>query len=234
MLNHRRIVIIDPEEVTRSLIAVNLKQQGYDVVPCANGQAALAEHIEDCVLVIMDINLPDMKGLDLLRSFKSGARSARVPVMICTSADSEDEMIAGFDAGADDYVIKPFSLRVVLAKVASLMRRYGVQAPTPVEVEEEVARIDGLDIDEQARTFAVEGRRVELTPTEWDILLLLVHSPNRLFPREEIQERVWPRDKKVADRAVDVNISRLRKKMGPYAPYLVNRSGRGYGLYTKV
>ncbi|MCC8037842.1 MAG: response regulator transcription factor [Bacteroidales bacterium] len=233
MLNHRRIVIIDPEEVTRSLITVNLKQQGYDVVPCATGQQALAEHIEDCVLVIMDINLPDMKGLDLLRSFKSGARSGRVPVMICTSADSEDEMIAGFDAGADDYIIKPFSLRVILAKVASLMRRYGVQAPTPVEIEE-VAHIDGLDIDEQARTFAVEGRRVELTPTEWDILLLFVHSPNRLFPRDEIQERVWPRDKKVADRAVDVNISRLRKKMGAYAPYLVNRSGRGYGLYTKI
>ena len=160
-----------------------------------------------------------MDGFALARRLKAAPATAQIPIIFLTARDSEEDTVSGLDLGADDYIAKPFSIREVLARVAAVLRRvpetgHGAGAP--------------LALDTTAKTLLIDGQPVPLTRTEYELLDLFLKSPGKIFSRASLLAAVWPEDVIVTERTVDVNITRIRKKLGPYADRLRTRSGFGY------
>ena len=166
----------------------------------------------------------EISGVKMARILKSSPETAAVPIIFCTARDTEDDTVAGLNLGADDYISKPFSMREVTARVRSVLRR------SQARQEEEAICFEGLCLDLQSKVCRVNGQEVPLTKKEFEILTLLLSHPGVIFSREQILARVWNNEVIVLDRTIDVNITRLRKKIGPYGSHLVTRLGYGYGF----
>ena len=175
-------------------------------------------------LLLLDVMMPGMSGFELARQLKGDEATASVPIIFLTAKDTEEDMLHGFGLGADDYVKKPFSVREVMARVkAVLCRRESVEADKPKTLQYE-----GLVIDLSHKSVKVDGEAVALTKTEFELLVLLLTHRGKVFSRQQILESVWPQDVIVTDRTVDVNVTRMRKKIGRYANLIVSRQGFGY------
>ena len=217
------IFVIDDEPDICEILRFNLEGAGYQVRTALSAANALQQGIAGSDLILLDIMMPGMDGFALASRLKDNPDTASIPIIFLTALDSEDDTIAGFDLGADDYIPKPFSIKEVLARVAAVLRRTGGT----------VHHVDGPGLDHDTRSLVVDGRIITLTRIEYDILSLLMEHPEQLFTREELLQRVWPEDVIVTTRTVDVNITRIRKKLGPYAKRLRTRSGFGY-YYSKA
>ena len=217
------ILVVDDEPDLCEILRFNLAGAGYQVRTSLSAAHALEQGIAGVDLLLLDVMMPGMDGFELARRLKDNPTTASVPVIFLTARDTEDDIISGFDLGADDYIAKPFSIKEVLARVAAVLRRTGSPAP-PTDMP-------GLDHD--TRSLIIDGVTTTLTRTEYDILALLMGHPDQLFSREELLQRVWPEDVIVTTRTVDVNITRIRKKLGPYAKRLHTRSGFGYYFSEK-
>ena len=226
------ILLVDSDSAIVSLLNENLQSEGYGVVSVASAEDALTLPLDSYNLVISEVKLPgEIDGLELLDRMKDDRLTAHVPLMFCTTLDGENDIIAGLNAGATDYVIKPFSLREFMARIRSVLRRHRNFAPaTTLRTIEYRTLI--LNID--SRGLIIDGDSVALSPTEFTILSMLLRSRNKLFTREEIFAAAWPGEEMNNPRLVDVNISRLRKKLTAYGPNIVNRSGMGYGFMDVV
>ncbi len=211
------------------MLKENLQSEGYTVEVASTAEEALVMPIDTFNLVISEIDLTgEIDGFELLERIKEDRMTAHVPVIFCTVRDSENDIIAGLNSGADDYVTRPFSLREMLARVRSVLRRHRNMAPV---ANKRVIEYRSLTLNVDTHGLLVEGEAVPLTPTEFSILRLLLRSLNHLFSREEIFANAWEGEELTNPRLVDVNISRLRKKLSVYARNLVNRSGKGYGFF---
>lgn len=211
------------------MLSVNLRSEGYYIEVKPSAEDALVLPLDTFHLIITEIDLPgEIDGLELLERVKEDRMTSHVPVIFCTVRDGENDIIAGLNAGADDYVTRPFSLREMLARVRSVLRRHRNMAPM---ASTRAIEYRSLVLNVDTHELLVEGDAVSLTPTEFSILLLLLRTRNRLFSREEIFSAAWAGEQLTNPRLVDVNISRLRKKLGVYARNVVNRSGRGYGFF---
>jgi two-component system, OmpR family, alkaline phosphatase synthesis response regulator PhoP len=223
--NRKAILVVDDDENLRRLVAAYLESEGYEVEQAADGQAALesAEKYQ-FDLVVLDLMLPGLSGLDVAREIR--ARSP-VPILMLTARASEDDVLQGFDAGADDYLVKPFSPKVLVARVRAILRRSG---PDSDEETEGALLAGGITIDPKAREVRVEGREIELTGTEFDLLRVLAEHPGWVYSREELLESVWGYSYLGDSRLVDVHIANLRKKIGddPSDPHFI-RTVRGVG-----
>ena len=166
--------------------------------------------------------MPGMTGFELARQLKQSESTAHVPIIFLTAKDTEDDMLEGFHLGADDYVRKPFSVREVLARVKAVLGRSAVRR------DDNIISYEGLVVDLDKKQVIVDGALVQLTKTELELLALLLGHRGQVFSRQEVLTRVWPKDVIVTDRAVDVNITRMRKKIGRYSQYVVTRQGFGY------
>ena len=226
------ILIVDSDESIISLLSDNLRSEGYAVTVVSDGLEALRLSVDEFSLVIAGIDLEgEIDGFELLERLKDDPLTASVPLIFCTERDGENDIIKGLNAGADDYIVRPFSLREMLARVRSVLRRYRkLQPAASVRTIEYCTLL--LNIDSHG--LIIDGKVVSLSPTEFAILNMLLRSRNRLFKREEIFACAWPGEEFNNPRLVDVNISRLRKKLGQYARNIINKSGLGYGFVDEV
>lgn len=227
-----KILLVDGDSAITSLLVENFHTEGYNVDVKPTAEEALMLPLDTYNLIISEIQLSgEIDGFELLERIKEDRMTAHVPLIFCTVRDGENDIIAGLNSGADDYITRPFSLREMMARVRSVLRRHRNMAPA---VTSRTIEFRSLVLNVDTHGLLVEGTPVSLTPTESAILILLMRSRNRLFSREEIFAEGWPGEELNNPRLVDVNISRLRKKLGVYARNLVNRSGRGYGFMDDV
>lgn len=224
-----RILLIDSDQAIRSLLAANLGVF-YKVETCATADDALDMDLPSFDLIISDINLSgSISGLDFSEMLQRSPRTSDIALIFCTALDSEDDIIRGFDAGADDYILKPFSLREVIARVRSVIRRRSLTAIARRKPETvEKITVEGLEVNLTDQRVTCDGEVVSLSRIEFQLLATLLREPDQPFTRIQLQKKVWADDEVVSSRAVDVNISRLRKKLGPYGVIIVSVPGTGY------
>ena len=182
-------------------------------------------------LLILDIMMGELSGLGLARILRKRPDTAEIPIIFCTALDSETDKIKGLDIGADDYISKPFSVAEVMARVRSVLRRTRrLQQQETATDHSEVITYEGLVVNNLDKSCRVDGSEVALTRKEFDILVLLLSARGKILSREEIMKCVWSDEVIVLDRTIDVNITRLRKKLGTYGNNIVTRTGYGYGF----
>jgi DNA-binding response OmpR family regulator len=221
-----RVLVVEDEHDIAGLIRHTLERGGeMEVEIVASGDAALkavTEHPPD--LILLDLNLPVLGGLEVCRLLRQRSATARVPIIMLTARTSESDRVVGLDAGADDYVTKPFSLRELAARVRAVLRRGRPDAPAAPMVY----RGQHLVADFDSVSIAVEGEPVRLTRREYELLRYLVENKNRVLSRDRLLERVWGYDRLIETRSVDVHIGRLRGKLGPAGKQIETVVGLGY------
>lgn len=217
-----RILVVDDEEDICAILKFNLSKEGYEVVTANSAEEALTLDIASFDLLLLDVMMGGMSGFELTGKLKTDPKTGGVPVMFITARDTEDDAVEGLDLGADDYISKPFSIREVISRVKAVLRRTATKADSRA----------GIFIDDEKKVVTVDGAAVALTRIEYEIFKLLFTNKGKVFPREDILSKVWPDDVIVTDRTVDVNITRLRKKIGEYGNRIVSRHGFGY-LYEE-
>ena len=229
MVTDKRILVVDDEETLCEALGFNLEEEGYIVDTAYSAEEALTLPLSDYDLVLLDIMMGEISGIQLARIMKSNPSTASVPIIFCTAKDTEEDMINGLDLGADDYITKPYSLKAVLARVRTVLRRTSAAPTTKVDDPEEYS-FKGLVLSAQNRTCMADGMEVKMPKKEFEILLKLISNKGRIFSRGELLKDIWPDEVVVLDRVVDVNITRIRQKIGVYGKNIVTRSGYGYGF----
>lgn len=229
MKTNKRILVVDDEETLCEALRFNLEAEGYEVDTVCNAEQALALDLTRYDLFLLDIMMGEISGTQFARILKSNPATASKPVVFCTARDTEDDVVRGLDLGADDYITKPFSLKTVSARVRAVLRRV---AASPAALASEVAEVAyaGLRIIPSKKMCLVDGKEVNLPRKEFEILLKLLSNRGRIFSRAELLKGIWTEDVVVLDRVVDVNITRIRQKIGIYGKNIVTRSGYGYGF----
>lgn len=225
----KRILVVDDEETLCDALAFNLETEGYEVATAYSAEDALTHNLSDYDLILLDIMMGEISGTQLARIMKANPATASVPIIFCTAKDTEEDMIQGLDLGADDYIMKPYSLKAVLARIRTVLRRTSAYAAVTPAVNDEVA-YKGLVLSKRNRTCHVDGSEVKLPKKEFEILLRLVSNIGQVFSRAELLKEIWTDEVVVLDRVVDVNITRIRQKIGQYGKNIVTRSGYGYGF----
>lgn len=223
----KRILVVDDEETLCDAMVFNLEAEGYEAEAAYSAEEALTRDLAHYDLVLLDIMMGEISGTQLARIMKANPATAAVPVIFCTAKDTEEDMIRGLDLGADDYIMKPYSLKAVLARVRTVLRRTSAR-PATVYGETDRVAYQGLVLQLRDRTCHVDGREVKMPRKEMEILLRLMSHPGRVFSRAELLKAVWADDVVVLDRVIDVNITRIRQKIGPYGKNIVTRQGYGY------
>jgi len=219
------ILVVDDEEDILELVAFNLKREGYLVASAASGEKAMdLARSENPALIVLDLMLPGMDGLEVTRQLKTDPRTRHIPIIMLTAKGEEADIVTGLELGADDYLTKPFSPRVLLARVKAVLRRRGGQAPDDTAA----LRIHDIAIHPGRREVLVNNTPVQLTFTEFGILAYLVRRPGWVFTRSRIVDAVRGEDYNVTDRSVDVQIAGLRKKLGHAGKYIETVRGVGY------
>ncbi len=217
-------MIVDDEEDIRELVELNLRREGFNVIGSETGEQALKlVRSQPPDLIVLDLMLPGIDGLEVCREIKSDPRTKQIPIVMLTAKGEEADIVTGLELGADDYMTKPFSGKVLLARIRRLLRK-----KTEVADRESVVRIHELVVDPSRHEVLIEGKPVELTHTEFSILHLLAARPGRVFTRYQIVDAIHGNDYLVTDRAVDVQIVSLRRKLGPCARYIETVRGVGY------
>ena len=226
-----RILIVDDEETLCEVLKLNLENEGYDVDVAFSAEQALGYNIKEYSLILLDIMMGEISGIKMAKILKSDLSTADIPIIFCTARDSEDDMIMGLNLGADDYIMKPYTVRNVIARVKSVLRRTSSHKGTNVSAEKpDRLVVDGLCLDIEFKRCTVDGEEIKLTRKEFELLLYLIQHRGKICSREQILNRVWSDEVVVLDRTIDVNITRLRSKIGAYGSYIVTRSGFGYGF----
>lgn len=237
------ILIVDDEPDIREILSFNLEQAGYRCLTAANGRQALERltmHDARCTvdntqctidLVLLDVLMPELSGYDVARSIRNDEVPGvpyDLPIIFLTALGEEDDMLHGFSLGADDYIAKPFSLRVLVARIEAVMKRAPFQ-----QTSEEPQRVgelcyERLCLNEKNYRATIENTELGLTKMEYELLHFLLRHQGVVYSRNELLEQVWPDNGLVLDRTVDVTITRLRKKIGPYKNNLKAKTGYGY------
>lgn len=226
-----RILVVDDEEDLCEILKYNLETEGYQVDTANSGEEALEKDIASYQLILLDVMMGGMSGFSVARKLRENEKTKHVPIIFLTAKGSENDKITGFNLGADDYISKPFSIREVLLRIRAVLRRTSVVAqstPSAEEDEKHTLEYKGLVVDLDRKTVVIDGEEVEFTRTEFGILCTLLEHKGRVFSRHDLIRQIWPMDVIVSDRTVDVNITRVRKKLGAYADNLVTRLGFGY------
>lgn len=225
-MGKHKILVVDDEESLCEILQFNLEVEGYEVDTANSAEQALALHPERYSLILLDVMMGEMSGFRMAKILKDNPATAHIPIIFCTAKDTEDDTVVGLNLGADDYIAKPFSVREVLARVKSVLRRSARQAG----VAGETLEYGKLRVDLERKICTLDGTEVKLTKKEFEILTLFLRNRGKIFSREEILRRVWSDEVIVLDRTIDVNITRLRRKIGAYGEHIVTRLGYGYGF----
>lgn len=229
-MNDYRILVVDDEEDLCEILKFNLENEGYEVDTANSAEEALQMNISSYHLLLFDVMMGEISGFKMANLLKKDKKTAQVPIIFITAKDTENDTVTGFNLGADDYISKPFSLREVIARVKAVLRR---TATSDTEKAPEQLCYQSLVIDITKKKVSIDGEEVPLTKKEFEILFLLLQNKGRVFSREDILSRIWSDEVYVLDRTIDVNITRLRKKIGTYGKRIVTRLGYGYCFETE-
>ena len=222
---HEKILAVDDEENILKLLQYNLERSGYTVKAVQSGEDALADARSwNPDLIILDLMLPGIGGLDVCRMLKAEARTSRIPILMLTAKGEDTDIVAGLELGADDYVTKPFSVSVLIARVRAVLRKKSEQP----EGRDRVIAIDELTVNPSRHEVLIRGKPLEFTHTEFSLLYFLAGSPGRVFTRKQIIDALGSEDKAVTERSVDVQVVGIRKKLGKYGDYIQTVRGVGY------
>ena len=224
--NNYKILVVDDEQDLCEILKFNLETEGYVVETANSAEEALEKDVADFNLLLLDVMMGGMSGFQMAKQLKANPMIANIPIIFLTARDTENDTVTGFNLGADDYISKPFSIREVLVRIRAVLRRTAemngkATEPTTISYQ-------GLVLNLDKKTVSIDGENVPFTKTEFELLRLLLEEKGRVFSRQELIDRVWPKDVLVLDRTVDVNITRMRKKIGPFAKCIVTRLGFGY------
>lgn len=223
-----RILVVDDEQTLLQVLRFNLEQEGFLVDICESAEEAMKHPLYSYSLILLDVMMDGMDGFTFAQRIKGNPQTAHVPIIFCTAKDSENDTVEGLTLGADDYIPKPFSVREVVARVKTVLRR--TRHITPIKNEAATLRYQELRIEKDDKRCYINETVIDLTRKELEVLILLLEHPGKVFSREKILAHIWPDDVVVVDRTVDVTITRLRKKIGIYGNCIVTRHGYGYGF----
>lgn len=225
MADTPRILVVDDEEDLCEILKFNLETEGYEVDTAPNAEEALKLNLNQYNLLLLDVMMGEISGFKMASILRKDPATANIPIIFLTAKDTENDMLTGFSLGADDYISKPFSIRQVIARVKAVIRR---TADKSAEQESNLLEYESLVLDTKRIKATIDNKEVPLTKKEFEILKLLLENKGSVFSREEILSRIWKDEVYVLDRTVDVNITRLRKKIGVYGKNIVTRLGFGY------
>ena len=226
-----RILIVDDEETLCEVLKLNLENEGYDVDIAFSAEQALTLDLKKYSLILLDIMMGEISGIKMAKMLKSDVNTADVPIIFCTARDTEDDMVMGLNLGADDYIMKPYTIRNVIARVKSVLRRTTTHKSNNIHSDKaNILQVDGLRLDLEFKRCTVDGEEVKLARKEFELLAYLISHRGKILSREQILGKIWKEEVVVLDRTIDVNITRVRSKIGAYGSSIVTRSGFGYGF----
>lgn len=232
-----KILVVDDEQDICEILQYNLETEGYEVDTANSAEEAMALSINDYSLILLDVMMGEMSGFQMARLLKDNPSTAQIPIIFITALDNEDNIVKGLNIGGDDYIAKPLSLKEVKARVKAVLRRAAVSekrtdGDAPMESKKAlgIVEFEGIRLNLNSKTATTDGEPMSLTKLEFELLALFIQNSNRVFSREELLHRCWPQDVYVLDRTVDVNITRLRKKLGKYGKHIRTRVGYGYSF----
>lgn len=228
-----KILVVDDEQDICEILQYNLETEGYEVVTANSAEEALKLPLQEYGLILLDVMMDEMSGFQMARKMKDNPATALIPIIFITALEGEDNMVKGLNIGADDYIAKPLSMKEVKARVRAVLRRASVSNQHPegkgaFPTSDHQISYEGITLDLNAKRATLDGEHLSLTKLEYEILSLLLQHPGKVFSREDLLKYCWPQDVLVLDRTVDVNITRLRKKIGRYGQQIKTRVGYGY------
>lgn len=222
-----KILVVDDEQDICEILQYNLETEGFEVTTANSAEEALDLPLQDYSLILLDVMMGEMSGFQLARKLKNDAATMRIPIIFITALDSEDNLVKGLNIGADDYITKPLGMKEVKARVKAVLRRAQLQQGASSPAENKIV-YEGITVDLNAKTVTCDGKELEFTKLEFELLSFFLQHPNKVFSREDLLKYCWPQDVLVLDRTVDVNITRLRKKIDHYGKQIKTRVGYGY------
>lgn len=224
-----KILVVDDEQDICEILQYNLETEGFEVVTANSAEEALLLPLHEFSLILLDVMMGEMSGFQMARRLKDNTATAQIPIIFITALDSEDNLVKGLNIGADDYIAKPLSMKEVKARVRAVLRRSSQpQLQQTIITTDNKICYEGITLDHNAKTATLDGQNLSLTKLEYELLSLLLQHPGKVFSREDLLKYCWPQDVLVLDRTVDVNITRLRKKIGRYGKHIKTRVGYGY------
>ncbi len=224
-MSKQRILVVDDEESLCEILKYNLEKEGYEVDVAYSAEEALTKSVEKYNLLILDVMMGQISGFRMAHMLKEKPETAHIPIIFCTAKDTEDDTVTGLNIGADDYISKPFSIREVMARVRNVLRRNQAN-----EHQSDILSYETLILNMKRKSCQLDGEEISLTKKEFEILSLFLANKGIVFTREEILNKVWKGEVIVLDRTIDVNITRLRRKIGRYGDNIITRNGYGYGF----
>lgn len=223
---NNKILVVDDEKTLCDTLKFNLELDGYDVDTANSAEEAMALDLAVYDLILLDVMMGEISGFQMAKILKNSPKLTSIPIIFCTALGEEEDMLKGLNIGADDYISKPYSIRNVLARVRTVLRR---SCATQYKSSDTI-RHEGLIINKELKSCEIDGMDIKLPRKEFEILWTFISNPGKIFSREEILQKIWPDDVVVLNRVVDVNVTRLRSKLGKYGHLIITRSGYGYGF----
>lgn len=223
-----KILVVDDEQDICEILQYNLETEGFEVMTANSAEEALELPLQEFGLILLDVMMGEMSGFQMARRLKNEPATAHIPIIFITAMDSEDNLVKGLNIGADDYIVKPLSMKEVKARVRAVLRRSAsLPVNNQVKTDNQIC-YEGIRLDLNAKTATLDGETLAFTKLEFELLSFLLQHPNKVYAREDLLKHCWPQDVMVLDRTVDVNITRLRKKIGRYGKHIKTRVGYGY------
>jgi two-component system phosphate regulon response regulator PhoB len=228
----KRIIVVDDEADIREILEVNLKSEGYDVISFSSGTSTMSylKKNPHADLILLDIMMEGIDGYEFCKLIKADESLKKIPIMFLSAKTEEFDKVLGLEFGGDDYLAKPFGIKELKARVKALLRRTSVEIPDDTPV----IRYKGIELNKSGYSLKIDGKDVKLTKTEFEMLLLFLKSPNKIFTRDNIIDSIKGDDVYVIDRTIDVHIMNLRKKLGNYKSVISTFSGVGYGFKEEI
>ena len=234
-----KILVVDDEQDICEILQYNLETEGYEVTTANSAEEAFPLILslitppsgDGGLLILLDVMMGEMSGFQMARKLKDNPETAHIPIIFITALDGEDDTVKGLNIGADDYMAKPLSMKEVKARVAAVLRRTSPNLPQgeeSINTSTNLVKYEGIILNLDAKTATMDGEDLTLTKLEFELLALFLQNRNKVYGRNELLELCWPHDVYVLDRTVDVNITRLRKKLGEYGKQIKTRIGYGY------
>ena len=215
-----KILIVDDDRNICEILEFNLSNEGYQVECAYSAEEALKKLSDEFSVILLDVMMSGMSGYSMAETLRE--KGNQIPIIFLTAKDTENDMLTGFSVGGDDYISKPFSIREVIARIKAVIKRLQL---SPKKNRQLI--FDNMVIDFETKDLTIDEKKITLTKTEFEILVLFAENQERMFSREQIIERVWKDAPYIVERTVDVHITRLRKKLGKHASMIVNRPGYG-------
>lgn len=223
-----KILVVDDELDICEILQYNLETEGYEVDTVNSAEEALALNLTEYALILLDVMMDKMSGFQMAHKMKENPATAQIPIIFITALDGENHMVKGLNIGADDYIVKPLSMKTVKARVNAVLRRVYPHGMRDGMSETDTVCYEGIVLDLKAKTVSLDHQDLPCTKLEFELLSFLLQHTGTVYSREDLLKYCWPLDTRVLDRTVDVNITRLRKKLGPYGKQIKTRVGYGY------